>query len=167
MATTPTLRKTVGTVAITCAILLALCFVGLYLIEDRIANFNARFADEIQLGLMLFALWLLVSTGIRTVHGKQPEVPFHTLLLVGMLVAIGGALLYLGFLSVSGAVAKSGNGNEVLTASGKIMGFAAGVAFLISLLISINLKVVSKLLGNVLEIAVVVLLGALLFYLSR
>lgn len=168
MANTPVpLSRIILRVSILSAIMLAGIFVLLFFLEDRFYGFSQRFGSEIQLGLMLFALWLFVSSGIRSVHRKEPKVPFHSLLLTGMLVAVGAAVLYLGFLAIFPAIAQTGNGSELINSSLKILLFCAGVAFVISLLTAINLKVVSTMLGNVLEFLVVVGLGFALFYFSR
>ena len=161
------LRSTTVRTVLICGILLATVFGLLYFMENSITRYADSFADEVQLGLMLFAMWLFVSTGLRTIHRRHERVPFHHLVFAGVLISIVAGLVYLLFLFVYGNIDRSSNGNEVMLTSAHIVLYGLVVGLVISLLTAINLKVVSRMLGNVIELAVILILGGILFYLSR
>lgn len=162
-----TLRRTTVRTVLICGLLLAVVFGLLYFAEDRLKGFAGNFADELQLGLTLFALWLFVSTGVRTLHGRHERVPFHHLVLAGTLVSVVAGLVYMLFLFLYGSIERSPDGPDVMLSSAHLVLYALVVGLVVSLLTSINVKVVSRMLGNLLELAVILILGGLLFYLSR
>ena len=139
-------------------VLLGVLLLGVQWLTDNVLadGFPALY-PKLRIGLSLLAIWLVVGAIVRSIHRTRPTVPFHWLLLGGVLTAPLGTLVYqLGLL-----ITKPGLAAFDLS----LLLAAAAVGGLAALLSSINLKVRNRLLGNVIEGAVIVLL-AVLFYAS-
>ena len=134
-------------------------FTLIYFLYGPIAEWFPRWVDDIQIGLMLFALWLVVSSCIRTANSLSPKMHPVKLILMGLLVSIGGFLAYALFLFIHSKAAKI----EFNFLSEGLMGkgiFFLAVAAFLSILVTINLKIKDKFLSNVVEF---ILIAAVIF----
>lgn len=155
------------TVIIACVILSAI-FILLLFIQDNLAKVFGRYADEATIGLMLLGLWLVVSSSIRSMNNLAKTVETWKLLLGGMLIGLISAVLTTAFLILFPGIAKSQNMQEVTGATGAMILVMAGIAFVVSLISVVNLRVRSRSLGNLLEILIVgAVIAGLIWWGSR
>jgi hypothetical protein len=155
--------KVMLTTPIITALLLGGLFALIYFLEDPIAEWFPRWADDIQVGLRLLALWLMVSTGVRSANSLSSSMNALKLILVGLLISIGGFIAYAVFLFIHSKAADIDF--KVLT-DGLMKSnlFFLATAALVSVLVTINLKIKDKFLGNILEI---LLIAAVIFALVK
>ena len=137
------------------SLLLAGIFIALFFLENKLGNLLGKYADEATIGLMLLMLWLVVGSGIRSVNSLSKSIPAWKLLLSGIAIAGMSAILYSAFLIVFPKVAKSPAFTEVAGASGGMILLLMGIAFIISLIAIVNVRVKNKMLGNVLEFLII------------
>ena len=138
-------------------------FALIYFLEGPIAEWFPKWADDIQVGLRLLALWLMVGVGVRSANSLSPSMNALKLIIVGLLVSIGGFIAYGIFLFIHSKAA--GVDFELLTEG--IMGsylFFLAVAAVVSVLVTINLKIKDNFLGNILEL---LLIAAVIFALIK
>ena len=141
--------------ALISAFLLAGLFVLIYFLEDNFANWFGRFSDEVSIALMLFSLWLVVSSAVRSMNRLEKRAASWKLLVVGMVTAAFGSGLYVAFLYFFAKIEKSAMATEVGGASGEIAMMMTALAFIISLLTIVNTRIGSKMLASVLEFVIV------------
>jgi hypothetical protein len=104
---------------------------------------------------MLLGLWLVVSSTVRSVNSLAKTIATWKLLLGGLLVGAVSAVLTTAFMLVFPKVAKSQNMAEVTGATGGLILLMAALAFIISLIVVINLRVKSRAFGNFLELLII------------
>ncbi len=142
--------------------IMLLIFIGIHFAQELISNRFPRQAGNIQTGLMLFTIWLLVSSTLRSIHKMRRSIPAWKLIFAGTFITAIGMILYTGFLILYPKIAKSAAATELADATMNMIIFFTAIAFLISLISTINLKVKSEFWGNVLE-AIIIVGGILLF----
>lgn len=141
-------------IIIACVILTGI-FILLLFFSDNLAKVFGSYADEATIGLMLMALWLVVSSTIRTVNNLAKGIQAWKLLLGGLLVGGISAILTSAFLLLFPGVAKSQNMAEVTGATGGIILMMSLIAFIISMIAVVNIRVKSRTLGNLLELLII------------
>ncbi len=137
------------------AVLLAGIFTVLFFLEDNLAKIFGKYADEAVIGLMLLALWLVVSSTVRSVNSLAKGVAGWKLLLAGVLTAGVSGILYNAFLLLFPRISKSDNGFEVASASGVLILLLAALGFLISIVALVNIRVRNRMLAHVLEFVII------------
>jgi len=137
-------------------------FALIFFLHNPIAEWFPRWVDDIQIGLMLFALWLVVSSAIRTANSIEAKFHPLKLILVGLLVSIGGFIAYSIFLFIYSKSSGTDFQELMVDMKGKSVFFSI-VAALVSVLVTINLKIKDKFLGNVVEFLVIAGVLFLLF----
>ena len=155
--------KIMLTTSLISAGLLGGLFTLIYFLEQPIAEWFPRWVDDIQIGLMLLSLWLMVSTSIRSANSLSPSMNAFKLILLGLLVSIGGFFAYFIFLFIH----SKATGLDFKDLTAGLMGkniFFLAVAALVSVLVTINLKIKDKFLGNIVE---VLLIAAVIFLLIK
>lgn len=154
-------------VIIACAVLSGL-FILLLFLQDNLAKIFGQYADEMTIGLMLLSLWLVVSSSIRSVNHLAKTVETWKLLLVGVLIGFISAVLTTAFLILFPGVAKSQNMQEVTGATGAMILVMAGIAFVVSLISVVNIRVRNRSLGNLLEVLIVLaVIGGLVWWATK
>lgn len=153
---------TITRTVIISSLLLTGLFIFLFFMEGHLANIFHSYAGEAATGLMLLSLWLVVGSSIRTVYSLQKNTPSWKLLLTGILTAATSGLLYAAFLIVYPQVAKSPRAIEVAGASGLMLLLLTSLAFVISLIAIIHLRVKNKTLGTALEF--IIMVGSILLF---
>ncbi|MBK9015002.1 MAG: hypothetical protein IPM82_13525 [Saprospiraceae bacterium] len=141
-------------VIIACVILTAI-FIALLFFQNNLARFFGQYADEATIGLMLMALWLVVSSTIRSLNNLVKGMETWKLLLGGLLIGLLSSLLTTAYLIVFPDVAKSQNTSEVTGATGGLILVISAIAFIISMISVINMRVRSRTLGNILELLII------------
>ncbi len=143
-------------------LLLTGLFIGLTFLEQSLKKFAGNYADEVIVGMMLLSLWVVVSASVRSVYSLRKQMPLLKLVLVGVLIALVGTVLYTGFLIFYPMVASSGEAASMVGATLVLTGLFTGAGFVLSIISLINLRVRNKTLAGIIEFALL-LLGALLF----
>ncbi len=140
-------------------------FIAVMFFQNGFSKVFGKYADEAVIGLMLLVLWLVVSSAVRTINRLASRAAAWKLVLSGLLVGAVGTVIMSAFMIVFPEVAKSENMGEVAGATGTMILLNLGLAFVISLIAVINLRVASKMLGNALEILIIgaVILGFVYF----
>lgn len=146
--------KVMLTTPIITAGLLGGAFALIYFLGDPIAEWFPRWGDDIQVGLQLLALWLMVGVGVRSANSLSPDMNFLKLILIGLLVCIGGFIAYAIFLFIHSKAADI-EFNVLTEGLMKSYLFFFAVAAVVSLLVTINVKVKDKFLGNILEVLLI------------
>lgn len=141
-------------VIIACVILTAI-FIALLYFQNNLAGLFGKYADEATIGLMLMALWLVVSSTIRSLSNLVKGIETWKLLLGGLLIGLVSSVLTTAYLIVFPSVAKSQNTSEVTGATGGLILVISAIAFIISMISVINLRVRSRTLGNILELLII------------
>lgn len=77
-----------------CSLILAISFIASLWVEKWILPLTSVYADDIRIGLMLFALWLTVSSGIRSALKLRKNLEGWLLMALGAAIAFAGALLF-------------------------------------------------------------------------
>lgn len=150
------------------AIILAGLFTVAYFLEDNIAKIFKQYSDEVSIGIMLFSLWLVVSSTVRSINRLEKRVASWKLLVAGVATAAFGSGLFVTFLYLFPKVSKSTNTFEVGGASGELAMVMSGLAFIISLLTIVNTRVGSKMLANILEFVIIGgVIAGLIWFISR
>lgn len=142
------------TVIISCLILTAI-FISVLFLQDNFEGYFGKYADEVVTGLMLVALWLVVSSTIRSVNNLAKNIPTWKLLSGGVLTALISSVLTVAFLLLFPNVARSQNMQEVTGASGGIIALMTIISFIISLISIVNIRVKNRRLGNLLEFLII------------
>jgi hypothetical protein len=137
------------------SIILAGLFTLAYFLEDNIGKIFGRFSDEAAIGIMLFSLWLVVSSTVRSLNRLEKRMSSIKLLVGGVATAAFGTGLFIAFLYFFPNVNKAENVWEVGGASGEMALVMAGLAFFISVLTVVNTRIGSKLLVNLIEVLLV------------
>lgn len=154
-------------VIIACVVLSGL-FILLLFLQDNLTKVFGHYADEVTIGLMLLSLWLVVSSSIRSVNHLAATVETWKLLLCGVLIGLVSAVLTTAFLILFPGVAKSQNMQEVTGASGAMILVMAGIAFVVSLISLVNIRVKNRSLGNLLEVLIVLaVIGGLVLWATK
>lgn len=135
--------------------ILAALFTGAYFLEDNLAKIFGRQSDKAAIAIMLFSLWLVVSSTVRSLNKLEKRMASLKLIIGGVGTAAFGSGLFVTFLYLFPQISKKENLWEVGGASGELAMFMAGLAFIISLLTVVNTRIGSKLLVNLIELALV------------
>ncbi len=137
------------------ALVLSGLFVFLLFFKDNFEGFFGKWADEVTVGLMLFSLWIVVGSVVRSVNNLAKGAGVLKLLLAGVLTATIAAALGVAFMALAPKIAKSANIFEVAGASGGMILVLSAIAFLVSLVAIINVRVRNRQLGNLLELILI------------
>jgi hypothetical protein len=155
-------NSTVTRTIIVASFMLTGLFIFLFFMEAHLGKIFGKYAGEVTTGLMLLSLWLVVGSSIRTVYNLKKSTPGWKLLLAGILTAATSGLLYAAFLIIYPKVAKSPRAIEVAGASGMMLLLLTSIAFVVSLIAIIHLRVKNKTASNVLEF--IIMVGSILLF---
>ncbi len=136
-------------------VLLTALFIGLLFLQNKLTGLFGRYADEATIGLMLLALWLVVSSTIRSLHHLAKGLENWKLLLGGTLIGLVASVLTSAYLVLFPTVAKSQNTAEVTGATGGLILVVSSIAFIFSLISVVNVRVTNRALGNILEVLII------------
>lgn len=155
-ATQPSAQNSVlaRSVIISCFMLTAILLSCLFL-QDNFEKYLGKYADETVTGLMLVALWLVVSSMVRSVNGLTKSLPAWKLILGGVLTGLFSSILTLAFLIVFPQVAVSQNMGEVVNVSAGMIGFMTALSFIVSLISVINLRIPNRSVSSALEVLLI------------
>lgn len=132
---------------------------SVFLLSQWLAEFFPTYYASIQTALMLFAIWLVVTSTLRSLQHLLPKIHAGLLLVIGTSITALSVLLYWAFLGIYGAVTIDYD----IDFSWNPVWVFTGLGFIVSLMTLINLRIKDRAIGNVLEI--VLMLSVLFFIL--
>ncbi len=130
-------------------------FIVLLFLQDNLAKLFGNYADETTIGLMLIGLWLVVTSAIRTITNHAKNMQSWRLIMGGLLTGLVSSVLTTAFLIMFPKVAKSQNMAEVTGATGGLIFMMTLIAFIITLIVVVNIRVRSRMMGNLLEVLII------------
>jgi hypothetical protein len=148
-------NSVIARTVIMASMLLGGLFIAVMFFQNGFSKIFGKYADEAVIGLMLLALWLVVSSSVRTINRLAGRAAAWKLVLGGVLITLISTILMSAFMIVFPNVAKSENMQDVAGATGTIILLNLALAVVISLIAVINLRVANKMLGNLLEILII------------
>ena len=143
------------------SIILGILFSLVHLFLPRVFDATNTWHSRVLIGLKVLVLWLVVSSAIRAINQLREKIPAWQLALGGVLTSLTGCLVNEGVL------------NAVLVFRGEAyladfdyqgLMFFTGIGLILSIITMINLRVKNRFLGNVLELIVVGIFVAGLFF---
>lgn len=142
------------------AILLGIVLALSYLFMPKLLG-TTKFARAAQVGLELFAIWLVITSTIRSIHHLREAIPSYKLLLAGCMTAVAGPIVRELVLRVI-AIFSEQITFEKYNFTGLL--FFAGLGLLAASIATIRLRIKNRALGNMLELALIALIAFLFFY---
>jgi hypothetical protein len=144
---------------------LAAIFYGLLVLAGNLICYvifgdYTKLAQKVMIGLQLLALWLIVTSTVRTLHNLANDFPAFWLLLAGAATALLSVLVAPFVLSLGKSVGL--NVGPILLEAKKLTVYLLTGGFF-ALLSLVHLRVRNKSLGNTLELMIIVFMG-ILFY---
>ncbi|NRB51413.1 MAG: hypothetical protein HRU41_27325 [Saprospiraceae bacterium] len=153
------LGKTILIAGITIAVLLVIW----ELVHQQVFPGTDSWSKGVKTAVSLLVFWLVITSSLRAMNKMRKNMDWFKLIGGGVGIATLGIVLFLVTLQFL-------NWLEVSWAEKPkyaLVGFYAGGAFIVSLLSLINLRVKSKMMGNVLEFLVIALVAYLFFRFTR
>ncbi len=135
------------------AIIFALLMVLAVWLDDRIAVTFPKFKNETYGGIILFFLWVTVTTTLRRANKANARIDAWRLMLIAVFIAIAGSALGTALNRLYGHQVQEGWAAPEL--SERSLLFYGGLGLVASVLALINLRIESKFLGNILELIVI------------
>jgi hypothetical protein len=154
-------------IGIISSILLGAFFIGSTWVEKWILQFTARYADEVRIGLMLFLLWLVVASSVRSADKVRSSMEGWKLIALGTAIAMVGAVIYNLFRIIFPAVIWSAETAPTKGFMWQSLLFFTAVGFVLSLVTVIRERVNNKLWANMLILLIIVGIGFLIFRFAR
>jgi lipid-A-disaccharide synthase-like uncharacterized protein len=129
---------------------------------NRLVEQFPQFGSGLRTALLLFVLWLVVSSGVRSLHSLHKKFSFGHLVGGGSLIGLIGSLACFSMARVVAFFREGTTLAKVYDVQNLL--FFAGVGLVVALLAAINLRTSNRVLGNVLEILVVAAAIFLMLY---
>lgn len=156
-------NKVLGKTILLAGIAIAAILIIWELVHPKVFPGENSWSKGAKTAVSLLVFWLVITSSLRAMNKLRQDMDWFKLLAGGVGIATLGISLFLVTLQCL-------NGLEVSWAEKpkyEIIGFYAGGAFIVSLLSLINLRVKSKMMGNVLEFLVIAVVAYLFFKFAR
>lgn len=153
------LGKSILISGISIAVLLLLLDIA----NQKVFPETTSWTNGVKTGVSLLIFWLVITSTLRAMNKLREDMDWFKLILGGVGIAALGIVLYLLALQVLNGL-KVGWAEKPRYA---LVGFYSAGAFIVSLLSLINLRVKSKMIGNVLEFLVIAAVAFLFFKFSQ
>lgn len=124
---------------------------------------TTSWTNGVKTGVSLLVFWLVITSTLRAMNKLRKDMDWFKLILGGVGIAALGIILYLLALQLLTALKVSWAEKPRYA----LVGFYSAGAFIVSLLSLINLRVKSKMIGNVLEFLVIAAVAFLFFKFSQ
>lgn len=141
-------------------------FIGIFFLSNKLTDLLPRWHLAVLTGLRLFAIWLVVTSIVRSIARLRNNINGGKLLLVGTLMTGATLVFYWIFLFAYREIALQ-KVNALNSFSWERIGFFTGIGLLISVFTLINLRIQNRLLGNILEILIIGGIIAGIIFLSQ
>ncbi|HMO40565.1 MAG TPA: hypothetical protein PKC76_15065 [Saprospiraceae bacterium] len=125
---------------------------------------GSRFGRAVQIGLELFAIWLIITSAIRSIHHFRGDIPTWKLLLAGCLTAVVGPIVREILLRIVRQFTESISLEKY---NFKEWWFFAGLGLLAASIATIRLRIKNRALGNMMELGLIALVAFLFFYYTK
>lgn len=153
------LGKSILIGGITIAVLLVVWEV----VHQKVFPGTDSWSKGVKTAVSLLVFWLVITSTLRAMNKMRKSMDWFKLLGGGVGIATLGIVLFLVTLQFLNWMKVSWAENP----NYGLIGFYAGGALIVSLLSLINLRVKSKMMGNVLEFLVIALVAYLFFKFTR
>jgi len=144
-------------------IIIAVLLILLDIANQKVFPETTSWTNGVKTGVSLLIFWLVITSTLRAMNKLRQDMDWFKLILGGVGIAALGIVLYLLALQVLHGL-KVGWAEKPRYA---LVGFYSAGAFIVSLLSLINLRVKSKMIGNVLEFLVIAAVAFLFFKFSQ
>lgn len=153
------LGKSILISGISIAVLLLLLDIA----NQKVFPETTSWTNGVKTGVSLLVFWLVITSTLRAMNKLREDMDWFKLILGGVGIAALGIILYLLALQLLTALEVSWAEKPRYA----LVGFYSAGAFIVSLLSLINLRVKSKMIGNVLEFLVIAAIAFLFFKFSQ
>lgn len=135
---------------------------SVFLLSQWLSEFFPSYYASIQTALMLFAIWLVITSTLRSLQHLLPKIDAWLLLILGTLITAMGVLFYWAFLGIYGALTIDYD----IDFSWEPVWVFTVLGFIVSLMTLINLRIKDRDVGNVLEIVLMLAVVIFMVYLT-
>lgn len=135
---------------------------SVFLLSQWLSAFFPSYYASIQTALMLFAIWLVITSTLRSLQNLLPKINGGVLLILGTMITAIAVLLYWAFLGIYGALTIAYD----IDFSWEPIWVFTSLGFIVSLMTLINLRIKDRAIGNVLEIVLVIAVLIFIIYLT-
>lgn len=143
-------------------ILLLSLFIGIFFLSDWLVAAFPQLNQAIATGLRLLAIWLVITSILRSINSLRPHLGGGILILSGTVLGGASLLFYWIFLHLYRSIADL---EMVIPFSWERLAFFTGISLLITLFTLINLRIKNRLIGNILEVLIIaVVIGGILYF---
>lgn len=156
-------NKVLGKSILMAGILIAVLLILWEVVHPRLFPGDNSWSKGAKTAVSLLVFWLVITSALRAMNKLRKDMDGYKLVAGGVGIATLGILLFLLTLQLLHALAVSWAAKPKY----EVIGFYAGGAFIVSLLSLINLRVKSKMMGNVLEFLVIAIVAFLFFKFAR
>ena len=142
---------------------IAVLLVVLDIVNQKVFPETTSWTNGVKTGLSLLVFWLVITSTLRAMNKLRKDMDWFKLILGGVGIAALGIILYLLILQLLNVLEVSWAEKPRYA----LVGFYSAGAFIVSLLSLINLRIKSKMIGNVLEFLVIGVVAFLFFKFSQ
>lgn len=142
---------------------IAVLLVILDIVNQKVFPETTSWTNGVKTGVSLLVFWLVITSTLRAMNKLRKDMDWFKLILGGVGIAALGITLYLLILQLLTALEVSWAEKPRYA----LVGFYSAGAFIVSLLSLINLRIKSKMIGNVLEFLVIAAVAFLFFKFSQ
>lgn len=146
------------------AFIFALLTLGATFVDNFIAATFPKLEGQVRGGLSLFLLWLVITSTTRSIHRLSPRAESWKLLVAGVGVAIAGTLMGAALHWIIGRFSAQ---FAPLPVSGRALLFYGALGLVVAVISLINLRVRNKMLGDLLELMIIIGLAFAFFYFMK
>lgn len=131
-------------------IILAIGLFACLFVEKGLQNFSPSYADDIRVAAMLFIIWLVVSSAIKSASSIKRSVEGWKLILMGIAIAVIASFIYTVVKGYFPDLIWNTSKSVVYPFQWSSFGFFSGIGAILALTSVIRLRVGSKFWSNVL-----------------
>lgn len=161
--TDKTENQVLGKSILISGIVIAVLLLLLDIANQKVFPETSSWTNGVKTGVSLLIFWLVITSTLRAMNKLREDMDWFKLIAGGVGIAALGIVLYLLALQLLNGL-KVGWAEKPRYA---LVGFYSAGAFIVSLLSLINLRVKSKMMGNVLEFLVIAAVAFLFFKFSQ
>ena len=131
-------------------VILAIGLFACLFVEKGLQNFSPAYADDIRVAAMLFIIWLVVSSAIKSASSIKKRIEGWKLILMGIAIAVVGTFIYTVVKGFFPDLIWNTSSSVVYPFQWSSFGFFSGIGAILALTSVIRLRVGSKFWSSVL-----------------
>ncbi len=135
---------------------LAALFGGVVWIDEWVVRLTPRFAGNIQVALMLLAAWLTSGAVVRAATSLDDALPWWAVWWAGAGAVVLGATLFLAAILLFPSLEVESSWQDRASWVGAMWLFFGALGIVFSLMAVINARIRNRVLGNMLEIGLLI-----------